>query len=440
MSRRTLILFDVSPSIRTRSIHILLVPALALLVAAGCSHGGGGEAGAGSARGGGAGGAGGGRGGGGGGSAFPVEVAPVESRQVEYAVNAVGSVEAFEIVQVTARVPGAVEKVHFSEGDAVKLGATLVEIDPERYRLDVTAARAALEKALAAKNEAEAGLARREGAVERNPGLLPVEEIETWRTRVRTAVADAAEKEAALGRAEMNERYAHTRAPFAGIIQTRSVQTGQYVQPGALLTTLVRREPLLLRFHVPEQDAARLTTGIPARFTVRNIEKEFSARITHVAESADGTSRMVAVTAEVDDPNKAQLRPGAFAEVVVPIGASVVAPVIPQTAVRPSERGFLAFVVEDGKAVERVLTLGLRTAGGLVEVRSGLAAGESLVVRGAEALRAGALVRVTTGGGERPAASGAESPATSGAQPSAASGAHPPEASAASAASQGAAQ
>ena len=69
---------------------------------------------------------------------------------------------------------------------------------------------------------------------------------------------------------------------------------------------------------------------------------------------------------------------------------------IPQTAVRPSERGFLAFVVEDGKAVERVLTLGLRTAGGLVEVRSGLAAGESLVVRGAEALRAGAAVRVAS--------------------------------------------
>jgi membrane fusion protein, multidrug efflux system len=400
----------VSSSVPARRIRIVaLVSALAALFAVGCSRGGGGEAGAGTARGAGSAGAG---GRGGAGAAFPVEVAPVESRQVEYTVSAVGSVEAFEIVQVTARVPGAVEKVHFTEGDAVKSGATLVEIEPERYRLEVVASRAALEKALAAKSEAEAGLARREGAVERNPGLLPAEEIETWRTRVRTAIADAAEKEAALGRAEMNERSAHARAPFAGIIQTRSVQTGQYVQPGALLTTLVRRDPLLLRFRVPEQDAARLKIGIAARFTVRNVEKEYAARITSVAESADELSRMIAVTAEIDDPNKAQLRPGSFAEVVVPIGASVVAPVIPQTAVRPSERGFLAFVVEDGKAVERVLTLGLRTAGGLVEVRSGLAAGESLVVRGAEALRAGAAVRVAPAGEQRPAA-GAPAPEAS---------------------------
>jgi multidrug efflux system membrane fusion protein len=321
----------------------------------------------------------------------------VQSRRVEYSVTAVGSVEAFEIVQVTARVAGAVERVHFAEGDAVRKGAPLVEVEPERYSLELAAARAAVDRALAAKAEAEAGLARRTGAVERNPGLIPAEEVEAWRPRVRTATADVAEKEAALGRAEMNARDATARAPFAGIIQTRSVQTGQYVQPGALLTTLVRREPLLLRFRVPEQDAARITVGAPARFTVRNIESEFRARITHVAESADDVSRMVAVTAEVDDPRKDVLRPGGFAEVVVPVGAQVDAPVIPQAAVRPSERGFLAYVVEEGKASERVLALGLRTADGRVEVRSGLAPGESLVVRGAEALRDGAAVRIAAG-------------------------------------------
>jgi multidrug efflux system membrane fusion protein len=76
------------------------------------------------------------------------------------------------------------------------------------------------------------------------------------------------------------------------------------------------------------------------------------------------------------------------------VGTARRAPVIPQTAVRPSERGFLAYVVEDGTARERVLQLGLRTAGGDVEVRSGLAAGERVVVRGAEALRDGVKVRV----------------------------------------------
>ena len=79
---------------------------------------------------------------------------------------------------------------------------------------------------------------------------------------------------------------------------------------------------------------------------------------------------------------------------------------IPQTAVRPSERGFLAFVVEDGRARERVLALGLRTADGRVEVREGLKPGEQLVVRGAEALSDGATVRVAEG--DKPGASRVE--------------------------------
>jgi RND family efflux transporter MFP subunit len=103
---------------------------------------------------------------------------------------------------------------------------------------------------------------------------------------------------------------------------------------------------------------------------------------------------MVEVTARIDDPARGDLRPGAFAQITVPVGDNAKAPVIPQTAVRPSARGFLAYVVEDGAAKERVLTLGMRTTDGLVEVRSGLAAGEQLVVRGAEALRDGAAVKI----------------------------------------------
>ena len=167
------------------------------------------------------------------------------------------------------------------------------------------------------------------------------------------------------------------------------VQTGQYVQPGTVLATVVQRDPLLLRFDVPESDAQRLANKLPVKFKVHseNADVDYSAVISHVSQQANETSRMVQITAEIDDPKKEDLRPGAFAEVTVAIGASVDATVVPQTAVRPSEKGFLAYVVEDGHAHERVLTLGMRTAEGLVEVRSGLKAGEQLVVRGAEALQ-----------------------------------------------------
>ncbi len=360
--------------------------------------GGAGETGgAGGTRGAGAAGGNRGRGGPRGAAAFPVEVTPVEGRSVEYIVSAVGSVEAFEVVHVTARVAGAVERVAFREGDAARAGDVLVEIEPERYQFVREEADAALEKARAALAEAEAGFNRRESVNQKTPGLIPGEEVDAWRTRVRTAAAEVAAREADLKLAERNERDARASAPVPGILQTRDVQTGQYVQPGDMLATLVRREPLLLRFEVPEGEAARIAPGMTARFRVRESDQEHSARITHVAESADRRSRMVPATAEVTSPDRSRLRPGAFAEVFVPVGVSRDAAVVPQTAVRPSERGFLAFVIREGKAEERVLTLGLRTSDGLVEVRSGLAPAESLVVRGAEALEDGARVRVVRG-------------------------------------------
>jgi multidrug efflux system membrane fusion protein len=329
---------------------------------------------------------------------FPVEVAPVEARSVEYAVSAVGSVEAFERVEITARVPGAIDRIHFSEGSVVGPTTVLVEIEPERYRLAVRSAQATLEKAQAAEAEARTGLSRREAVNAKNPSLVKEEELDSWRTRVSTAQAEIAQARSALDLAQLNLREAFVRPPAAGVIQTRNVQTGQYVQPGATLATLVRREPLLLRFQVPEQDASRLHPGMRARFNVRESDRQYTALLTHVAAAAESTSRMVAVTAQVDDPRRADLRPGSFAQATVPIGPSAESPVIPQTAVRPSERGFLAYVVEGDVARERELSLGLRTADGRVEVRSGVKPGEQLVVRGGEALRDGAKVKVTRSG------------------------------------------
>ena len=330
--------------------------------------------------------------------AFPVETTKVATRTVEYSVSAVGSVEAFEKVQVTARVAGVVEQVKFVEGESVEAGTPLVEIEPRRYQLAVEAARANVQKAEAAKADAEAALARRKAVTEKNPGLIPGEEIATFATRVQTAAADVAQARSALDQAELNLRDAFVRAPVAGRIETRTVTTGQYVSPGGVLATLVRRDPLLLRFQVPSEDARNLRPGLVARFRVPGDQGEFRARITHVAGAAETSSRMVAVTAQVDDPRRAALRPGAFADVTVPVGGVAHAAVIPQTAIRPSERGFLAYVVEDGKARERVLTLGLRTTEGLVEVKAGLRSGEELVVRGAEALRDGLAVKVSAPG------------------------------------------
>jgi multidrug efflux system membrane fusion protein len=334
---------------------------------------------------------------GGAGMQFPVETVRVQNRAVVYSISAVGSVEAFEKVQVTARVAGVVEKVRFAEGSRVSGGQVLVEIEPQRYSLAVESAQASYSKATAAKSDAGAGLQRRETVDKQNPGLIPGEEIEAWRTKVLVAAAEVAQSNAALNQAKLNLHDAYVRAPVAGVVQTRTVQTGQYVQPGSVLATLVRRDPLLLRFQATEQDAARLQPGMKALLKVRNDNRQYVAKIIHVAASTEESTRMVAVTAEITDKAKDTLRSGSFAEVTVPVGNSRSLPVIPQAAIRPSEKGFLAFIVINGLAAERVLTPGMRTADGQVEVLSGLQSGDVLVVRGAEALSDGVPVRFIGG-------------------------------------------
>lgn len=337
----------------------------------------------------------GGPGGGGGGRRgpmqFPVELVEVQSRPVEFVVHAVGTVEAFETVQITARVAGAVEKVRFTEGQTVEANAVLAEIEPRRFQLAVRAAEASVTKARASLADAQASLQRREQVNQSNPGLIRGEELETFRTQARTAEAEVAQAQVALEQAQLNLRDAYVRSPVPGILQSRSVQTGQYVNLGHVLATVTQREPLLLRFSVPEADAGRMEVGALTRFTVKNGAQPFEAKIQHVAAQASPESRMISVTAQIASTD--QLRPGSFAEVTVPIG-QITAPVIPQTAVRPSEKGFLAYVVEGNVAKERVLQLGMRTPDGRVEVRAGLKPGEQLVVRGAEALRDGAPVLV----------------------------------------------
>ncbi len=345
---------------------------------------------------------------------FPVETAKLRPERVDYKISAIGSVEAFENLQVTARVAGALESLHFREGEEVKKDALLAEIEPQRYQLAVGQAKASLDRAKASRAEAERELERM-GKLTAE-GVASSSQLSQWQTKLATAQAEEAQAASALSLANLNLRDARVRAPIAGTIQTRNVQTGQYVQAGTVLATLIRKDPLLLRFKVTEDEAARLNVGMQVDFTARGAGgQKFQAKLSHVAGSAEASSRMVPVVGEVIAPGT--LRPGVFAEVSVPIGASEAALVVPQTAIRPSEKGFLAFAVEGGVAHERVLKLGLRTQKGDVEVLSGLRPDEELVVRGAEALKEGAKVRIGGAAGPRAAGSGRPQPSAAGVSP-----------------------
>jgi len=337
-----------------------------------------------------------GRGAGGeGGVAYTVDIMPIEARKLEYVVNAPGTIEAFERVQVTARVAGAVDKVAFKEGQEVKAGDVLVTIDAERYRLAVNSARAALDKAQAAQKDVEAMVTRREGASEKNPGLIPGEELETYRTKSLTAKADTAVAAENLKIAELNLRDSAVRAPLGGVIQTRTVETGQYVQTGYVMATLLKSDPMLLRFNVEPNEAPRLKPGMKATFTLRETQRAFTATLTLVSAAADPATHMVGVTGQVDttEGHTYWLRPGSFCDVSIDVGATREAPVIPRTATRATDHGYVVFVADGDKVDERAITMGMNTKDGWVEVRNGLKPGEWLVVRGAEALSDNARIR-----------------------------------------------
>jgi multidrug efflux system membrane fusion protein len=342
---------------------------------------------------------GGGKGGraGGGKLEYPVEVAPLEVKQMQYAVNAPGSIDAFQQVQITARVQGAVDKVSFVEGQTVKAGDVLVSIESERYSIAVNQARSTIAKAQATQKSAEAALNRRLEAQKESPGLVPGEEIEQKSTQVDTAKADVDAAKQALSVANLNLRDSQVRAPIAGTVQTRTVQQGQFLQPGAVLATILQRDPLLLRFQVTEQDAPRLKPGMVATIRLRESAHEFGSKITLVNGAADPATRLVGVTAQVDETtHQYWLRPGAFCQVTVPVGDARQGIVVPGLAVQPTEKGNVVYIVDDKNIVHtRVVETGMHTPEGGVEVTRGLKAGEMLVVRGIEPLSDGAPVKIS---------------------------------------------
>ncbi len=175
------------------------------------------------------------------------------------------------------------------------------------------------------------------------------------------------------------------------MIDKRLVATGTFVRAGTNLATLVDLARLQLRFRVSETESLRAAKGQEATFKVAATgDREFTARIYHVGEVADPASRQVEVLAWVQNPGV--LKPGFFAEVSLPSESKKDAIVVPETAIQASDRGFIAFAIQDGKAIVRPVELGPRTGGGFVEVLTGLSRGEVIVFEGSDRITNGTSV------------------------------------------------
>ncbi len=351
-------------------------------------------------------------GGRGGGAAIPVKAGPVMVQQVTYRIQAVGTLEAEDLVQVTAEVDGVLTEVNFREGDRVTTSTVIAQIDPERYKLEADRAEALYRRAQADGALAAATLARREALAKEN--LVSVEDLNQIRTASERFTADVASAKAARDIAAQNLFRAAVKPRHGGVIDKRLVDTGTFVRTGTNLATLVDLARLQLRFKVSETESLRATKGQAATFKVAATgQREFTARIYHVGEVADPASRQVEVLAWVQNPGV--LKPGFFAEVSLPSESKKDAIVVPETAIQASDRGFIAFAIQDGKAVVRQVEIGPRTGGGNVEILSGLSKGEVIVFEGSDRITNGAAVttegRAPGAGGSRPLGRPSGSPA-----------------------------
>lgn len=327
---------------------------------------------------------------------MPVLAAAVAVSPLAQEVRLGGSLDPAELVQITSRVSGVAEQVRFNEGDRVEAGQVLVEIEPQRYRVAVERALAGLAKAEAQVAEARASLARREELAARNADLVQAEELAAWRSRLAQAEADAALARAGAAQAELDAHDAMIRAPIGGAIETRSVRLGQHLAVGTVVATQVRRLPLRLRVRATVEEAALLRLGMAV--SVQAGEASLVGHLVQVGSAAEAATRTVPVVAEIPEP-PASVVAGGFAELRVSAGGDERL-AVPAAALRATERGWIAYVIEGSGetavARRRVVGVGLRSADGRVEIRSGLAAGEQLIVRGADALRDGQPVAIQT--------------------------------------------
>lgn len=322
--------------------------------------------------------------------AIPVETRPVEARELVVAIDATGSLETDER-KLSAEVAGVVRELDFEEGDEVTPDKVLATIDPETYTLRARKAKAATERSEAQREEADHALARRKELRARNEGWVSEEEILQHASRLKEAQATAEESRLLWKLAEEDERRSRIRAPLPGRIERRAVVLGQFLQVGAPVATLVDPSLLRLRFKVTALEASCLEKGQSLSFRVREFPGTFQAGLFHVSSQADPATRTVECVARVDAPD-ARLRAGHFTEIRLEVGRKEKAITVPEAALLPTDRGYVAFVAEGRTARRRPVTLGLHTAGGEVEVLSGLAPGDLLVVRGAQLLSDGAAI------------------------------------------------
>ena len=330
----------------------------------------------------------------GGAAAVPVEVSHVLRRTISSYIETNGALEAENEIDIVARTAGPIVELNVEEGDRVAKGQLVARLDEAEYRAQLEIARVTLIEATQAYERAKNLAAN---------GLVSPESYERAKAAYDGSRAQVVASQILLG-------YTEIRAPFAGLIINRYVDFAQQVSANSALFRISDFDPLLCPIQVPERELPNLRAGQNAYVTVEPWpDRRFQASVLRVSPVVDSSTGTIKVTLEVDADGK--LRPGMFARVFVETAQHPDALVVPKSALSLESIGDTVYVVDGDVAARRDVELGFRE-GDYVQVVSGLAEGEPVVVVGQDGLSDGTPIQIlaadgrptTDGTGEAPVA------------------------------------
>ena len=303
---------------------------------------------------------------------------------VPAAIEAVGSLRAVREVMLAPEVAGRVAAIHFTGGQYVGAGATILQLYDAPERADRAAA-------LARSQFARVQLARARQLVP--SGAESRETLQQRQAEYDQAVAAVHQLDARL----VQKRIA---APFSGQLGVRQVNPGQYLNPGDKVASLTALDRLFVDFTVPQQELAKLQPGREVRVSSDAWPgRAFIARVTTIEPRVDEQSRNIWVQATLANPDRA-LRPGMYVTAALALEPIANALVVPLTAIMTSAQGESAMVIRgaqarrEGKAEPVAVTTG-RRFGNSVVVTSGIKAGDVVVTEGQLRVQPGAPLRVS---------------------------------------------
>ena len=323
----------------------------------------------------------------------PENLALVDSELVESGPTLSGTLEADRTAQIRAQVGGAVLALYVDKGARVSAGMPLALIDTLVPAEQVRSARSQLRSAQAGADVAKKNWERADAL--HRAGAIADRDLEAARSQQLAADANAADAASRLASAENQLANAMVRAPFAGVISERPVSTGDVVQPGSALLTLVDPDKLILEASVAAEYLASIKVGAKVDFAVTGVAgRRFTGRIARINPSVDATTRQAQLYVEVPNPGQA-LASGIFVEGRVAI-SSVRMLAIPLSAI-DSRAATPSVKRVRGGVVEQVpVTLGVRDElSERVAVVTGLERGDTLLIGGLLNTPIGSPVRVT---------------------------------------------